>query len=123
MGAARRLSGIARLRSRGAGGHRGHRKTGRGATTAPPASVAAWSPDPRAAAPAPRRLSILATEGTATADASARPRTMWRVGVDSGGTFTDICLLDESSGSVCVWKVPSTPDDPSLAIAGAVTEG
>ena len=22
----------------------------------------------------------------------------WRVGVDSGGTFTDICLFDEQSG-------------------------
>ncbi|HXJ80193.1 MAG TPA: hydantoinase/oxoprolinase family protein [Candidatus Methylomirabilis sp.] len=48
---------------------------------------------------------------------------MWRVGVDSGGTFTDICLVDESTGNVCVWKVPSTPEDPSLAIARAVTEG
>ena len=28
---------------------------------------------------------------------------MWRVGVDSGGTFTDICLVDEASGAVRVW--------------------
>src|SRR5512147_2871282 len=48
---------------------------------------------------------------------------MWRVGVDSGGTFTDICLVDESTGDVRVWKVPSTPDDPSLAIVLAVIEG
>jgi N-methylhydantoinase A len=48
---------------------------------------------------------------------------MWRVGVDSGGTFTDVCLVDEASGDVRVWKVPSTPDDPSLAIAGGVVEG
>ena len=41
----------------------------------------------------------------------------WRVGVDSGGTFTDICLFDESSGRIAVWKVPSTPADPSLAVA------
>ena len=47
----------------------------------------------------------------------------WRVGVDSGGTFTDICMVDEKSGDLCVWKVPSTPDDPSRAIAGGVLEG
>ena len=48
---------------------------------------------------------------------------MWRVGVDSGGTFTDICLVDEASGAVRVWKVPSTPGDPSLAIAQGVVDG
>ena len=49
--------------------------------------------------------------------------TAWRVGVDSGGTFTDICMADADSGAIHVWKVPSTPDDPSRAIAGGVTEG
>jgi len=24
----------------------------------------------------------------------------WRVGVDSGGTFTDVCLFDETSGRI-----------------------
>lgn len=47
----------------------------------------------------------------------------WRVGVDSGGTFTDICLFDEESGRIDVWKVASTPDDPSRAIAQGVQEG
>ena len=46
----------------------------------------------------------------------------WRVGVDAGGTFTDICLFDESDGRVAVWKVASTPDDPSLGIAAGVEE-
>ena len=46
----------------------------------------------------------------------------WRVGVDSGGTFTDICLFEESEGRVEVWKVPSTPDDPSRGIAQGVDE-
>ncbi len=44
---------------------------------------------------------------------------MWRVGVDSGGTFIDVCL----AGDVRVWKVPSTPDDPARAIADGVVEG
>ena len=47
----------------------------------------------------------------------------WRVGVDSGGTFTDICLFDDSTGQVDVWKVSSTPDDPSRGITQGVEEG
>jgi N-methylhydantoinase A len=47
----------------------------------------------------------------------------WRVGVDSGGTFTDVCLFDDATGRVEVWKVPSTPADTSLGIAAGVQEG
>ncbi|WP_431284866.1 hydantoinase/oxoprolinase family protein [Humitalea sp. 24SJ18S-53] len=47
----------------------------------------------------------------------------WRVGVDSGGTFTDVCLFDEDDGRVEVWKVSSTPDDPSRGIAQGIEEG
>jgi N-methylhydantoinase A len=47
----------------------------------------------------------------------------WRVGVDSGGTFTDVCLFEDDSGRVEVWKVSSTPDDPSRGIAQGVEEG
>lgn len=46
----------------------------------------------------------------------------WRVGVDSGGTFTDVCLFDAASGDISVWKVASTPDDPSRGIAVGVDE-
>jgi N-methylhydantoinase A len=46
----------------------------------------------------------------------------WRVGVDAGGTFTDICIFDESDGRVAVWKVASTPDDPSRGIVEGVEE-
>ena len=51
------------------------------------------------------------------------PAGTWRVGVDSGGTFTDVCLFDEASGRIEVWKVSSTPDDPSRGIAQGVEEG
>ena len=44
----------------------------------------------------------------------------WRIGVNSGGTFTDICLFDEGTGRVAVWKVASTPADPSHAVAQEV---
>jgi N-methylhydantoinase A len=47
----------------------------------------------------------------------------WRVGVDSGGTFTDICLFEETEGRIEIWKVSSTPDDPSRGIAQGVEEG
>ena len=47
----------------------------------------------------------------------------WRIGVDSGGTFTDICLFEDTTGRVEVWKVPSTPNDPSRGIAQGVAEG
>jgi N-methylhydantoinase A len=33
-----------------------------------------------------------------------------RVAVDVGGTFTDICILDEDGGAIEVGKVPSTAD-------------
>jgi len=46
----------------------------------------------------------------------------WRVGVDSGGTFTDICLFDDATGRLEVWKVASTPSDPSAGIADGVAE-
>jgi len=36
-----------------------------------------------------------------------------RLGVDVGGTFTDLVLVDETSGRLTVDKVPSTPDDPA----------
>ncbi len=42
-------------------------------------------------------------------------RTKYRLGVDAGGTFTDFVLTDES-GDVRLFKTPSTPQDPTLAI-------
>jgi N-methylhydantoinase A len=44
----------------------------------------------------------------------------YRLGVDVGGTFTDLLLVDEVSGGTFRDKLPSTPDDPSRAVvAGA----
>ncbi len=40
------------------------------------------------------------------------------VGVDVGGTFTDVAIFDGTS--VSGFKVPSTPSDPGLAVASAV---
>ncbi|MGX1163004.1 N-methylhydantoinase A [Pseudarthrobacter sp. SLBN-100] len=45
-----------------------------------------------------------------------------RFGVDTGGTFTDLCAFDEATGQVHVRKVSSTPDDPGRAIIQGVHE-
>jgi N-methylhydantoinase A len=42
-----------------------------------------------------------------------------RVGVDTGGTFTDLVLLD-AAGRAERLKVPSTPSDPALALVDGV---
>ena len=47
----------------------------------------------------------------------------WRLGVDSGGTFTDVCLFNDETGQLEIWKTPSTPEDPSRGIAEVITEG
>ncbi len=45
-----------------------------------------------------------------------------RIGVDVGGTFTDVLLIDESTGVTQLGKVPSTPDQPELAaLTGVAT--
>src|SRR5438132_1787279 len=38
-----------------------------------------------------------------------------RIGIDVGGTFTDLVVIDES-GVATLAKVPSTPDDPSRGV-------
>jgi N-methylhydantoinase A len=46
-----------------------------------------------------------------------------RVAVDVGGTFTDICVLDEREGTVEVAKVPSTPDPIEGVLRGIAEAG
>ncbi|GIH27345.1 5-oxoprolinase [Acrocarpospora phusangensis] len=36
-----------------------------------------------------------------------------RIGVDTGGTFTDVVLVDEASGQIVTTKTPSTPANPA----------
>jgi N-methylhydantoinase A len=40
----------------------------------------------------------------------------YRVGIDVGGTFTDLVLADPASGRLVNHKEPSTPGDPSAAV-------
>jgi N-methylhydantoinase A len=44
----------------------------------------------------------------------------WRIGVDIGGTFTDVALVEEASGCIGVAKVPTTPDDLAEGVLSAL---
>lgn len=43
-----------------------------------------------------------------------------RIGIDTGGTFTDLVALDEASGRLTVAKVPSRPNEPHRAVLEAL---
>ncbi len=45
-----------------------------------------------------------------------------RVGIDTGGTFTDLVLLDEAGRAVRL-KVPSSPADPAVALVDGLIQG
>lgn len=47
------------------------------------------------------------------------PVAPWRIGVDVGGTFTDLVMAD-ATGATRVAKVPSVPADPSRGVLAAV---
>ena len=44
----------------------------------------------------------------------------YRLGVDVGGTFTDVLLIDEADSSFHVAKVPSTPADSSIGVLNGI---
>jgi len=44
----------------------------------------------------------------------------YRLGVDVGGTFTDLFLVNETSGDVYTAKVPSTPADQSIGVLSGI---
>ena len=46
----------------------------------------------------------------------------YRVGIDIGGTFTDLVLIDDETGEQAVGKILTTPDDPSQAVEEGLCE-
>jgi N-methylhydantoinase A len=44
----------------------------------------------------------------------------YRLGIDVGGTFTDLVLFSEDAGTLVVEKVPSVPSDPSEGIMDGI---
>ncbi len=65
-------------------------------------------------------------------DGSTKPQTAttkvmanghaYRLGVDVGGTFTDLLLIDEATGRSNIAKVPSTPEDSSIGVLNGITK-
>ena len=55
----------------------------------------------------------MTAESSPAGPASRRPLRL-RIGIDTGGTFTDIVAYDEVSGELAVTKTPTTPADPSI---------
>ena len=47
---------------------------------------------------------------------------MKAIAVDTGGTFTDMVVLDQDTGILSVLKLPSTPDEPGRAIIDGLRE-
>ena len=45
-----------------------------------------------------------------------------RVGIDIGGTFTDLVLIDDETGRRAVGKVLTTPEDPSEGVESGLVE-
>src|SRR6266536_4027878 len=43
-----------------------------------------------------------------------------RIGIDTGGTFTDVVAFDEQTGELTTTKTPSTPDDPAEGFMAGV---
>jgi N-methylhydantoinase A len=46
----------------------------------------------------------------------------WIIGVDVGGTFTDLCARNNNTGETVIHKRPSTPSDPAIAILNGIDE-
>lgn len=44
-----------------------------------------------------------------------------RIGIDTGGTFTDVVALDEDTGELTTTKTPSTPTDPADGFMNGVS--
>jgi N-methylhydantoinase A len=59
-----------------------------------------------------RRIGRSASRRAATVPGAKR----YRLGVDVGGTHTDLVLLDTSDGSLAVEKVATTPENPAVGV-------
>jgi N-methylhydantoinase A len=52
--------------------------------------------------------------------AQATSPARYRIGIDTGGTFTDIVSVDTASGAIAVTKVASSPANPGIALVRGV---
>src|SRR6204780_1415365 len=47
----------------------------------------------------------------------------WRIGIDIGGTFTDVAMVDEAGGRIGIAKVLTTPHDFGQAVIEGIRQG
>jgi len=47
-------------------------------------------------------------------------RDRYHIGIDVGGTFTDLVVCDRTDGALTLHKVPTTPDDIASGISTAL---
>ncbi|HNB51884.1 MAG TPA: hydantoinase/oxoprolinase family protein, partial [Anaerolineales bacterium] len=45
-----------------------------------------------------------------------------RIGIDTGGTFTDFVVFDPTTGALTTFKLPSTPENPALAVLEGIAQ-
>ena len=68
-------------------------------------------------------LNDVAAQGDANASPGrASDRERYRLGVDVGGTFTDLLLIEEGTGRTHSAKVPSTPKDSSVGVLRGIAK-
>jgi N-methylhydantoinase A len=46
----------------------------------------------------------------------------WRIGIDIGGTFTDVALVEENTGRIAIAKLPTTPHDFGQAVIDGIRQ-
>src|SRR4051794_13253509 len=45
-----------------------------------------------------------------------------RIGIDTGGTFTDVVAVDDDSGEIVTTRTPSTPGDPAEGFMAGIAK-
>jgi len=51
------------------------------------------------------------------------PSPRWRIGVDIGGIFTDVAMVEETSGRIALAKVLTTPPDFDRGVLAGLRQG
>ncbi|KAA0971982.1 hydantoinase/oxoprolinase family protein [Aureimonas fodinaquatilis] len=46
----------------------------------------------------------------------------YRLGIDIGGTFTDLAVVEEATGKTLTFKTPSVPSDPARAVFNGIVQ-
>ena len=66
------------------------------------------------------KIGQFSTFGVKSGMATAARQPRLRIGIDTGGTFTDIVSVDSGSGAMRVTKVASTPANPAIGLVRGV---